>query len=159
MRLHHGLVCYAANRTVRQSPAEAHGSRRPYHAGRSAPAKLLSAKTISVRPSFGLLVLYVYSVRQSTAFAKRFYTNSPLCLTCSELVRKVLCKFPTQCYNSTTFSSAGPSRFSALFFELTAVKNFHSPSRWVRAAVLARAARISSAGVQQTCRPIRPAET
>src|SRR5699024_6299473 len=50
------------------------------------------------------LVLYVYSVRQSTAFAKRFYTNSPLCLSCSELVRKVLCKFPTQCYNSTTFS-------------------------------------------------------
>lgn len=156
MRLHHGLELLHCEQdgtanysgSTRQPPAVPRGAR-------SARQTLVCKAHIRPPVLCFRSFLYAYSVRQSTAFAKRFYTNSPLCLSCSELVRKVLCKFPTQYRNSMTFTP----RLPVPYFEQTAVKNLYCASWWVRAAVLARAARISSAGAQQTCRPIRPAET
>ena len=99
-----------------------------------------------------------YSLRQNNGFAKGVAANSPLCFHAPKNFQKFCAVSPSFFFLSMTY---GLSIFSAKSSNpsLPQKTYFSAPVQKMIFAVVARAARMRSAGAQHTWVPMRPPET
>ena len=99
-----------------------------------------------------------YSLRQKDRFAKGVRANSPLCSHAAKKLSKVLCSFDTVFLFK--YDLWFEYIFRKIFQPIFAPKDvLFCPVQKMIFAVVARAARMRSAGAQHTWVPMRPPET